>query len=330
MKIFVSVVSYRDPLLKMTVESLLDNKSPRHDVVVGIFEQIAIEDSLIVKYPEFCNRPDIRYKRIDPQYSDGVCWARHINALQIKDEDFFYQVDSHMLFDKGWDRKLVNDFRVAQQKHDSNRIIITANCKNFDLDGTGAPRKQLEEMLLTCRVRYFNYNTNLNLLSAHGDHIPATNDIEPAIHICAGNFFTSSAWVKEVGYDTNIFFEGEEQVMVINSFASGYHIYHPKSIHCYHLLGTHQYITKQSFNPVISESVLGQRVYNSHQYIKQYFANFDEGILEKYYEYSGVDYINQKLDERAKTYTIEVPISSLATPLPEPVNQESVNVNEQV
>ena len=53
-------------------------------------------------------------------------------------------------------------------------------------------------------------------------------------------------------------------------------------------------------------------------------------FLEKYYEYSGVDYINQKLDEKAKTYTIEVPISSVATLIPELVNQESVNVNEQI
>ena len=67
--IFVSVVSYRDPLLMETVKSIFEQKSGMFDVVVGIFEQINKEDSLPVKHPEFYDkyRNDIRYKRIDPE-----------------------------------------------------------------------------------------------------------------------------------------------------------------------------------------------------------------------------------------------------------------------
>ena len=46
-KIFVSVVSFRDPLLLQTVRSLIDNQSGIYEIVVGIFEQTCIEDSLL-------------------------------------------------------------------------------------------------------------------------------------------------------------------------------------------------------------------------------------------------------------------------------------------
>lgn len=304
MKIFVSIVSYRDPLLRMTIDSLLDGKSGKHDIIIGVLEQIVFEDSLEAKDKDFVSLPHIKYKRIDPKFSDGVGWARHVNSLQVSDEDFIYQVDSHMLFDKNWDRKLINDWRKGREKHTSEKIIITGNCKNFDLDAEGNPIKQLEDKPLTCKVKYFDYNKDFDLLAAHGDHIDPTEDIEPAIHICAGNFFAPSCWIKEVGFDPYIFFAGEEQIMTLSSFAHGYHMYHPRTIHCYHFLGTHDYITKQNVKPVVPEHVIGQKIFKSHYYLRDYIGYLDETVLEKYRIYSGVDYVNATLEERAKNYTI--------------------------
>lgn len=320
MKIFVSIVSYRDPLLKMTADSILDNASGRHEITVGIFEQTVYEDSLESSHPDFVSRKDVKYKRIDPQHSEGVGWARHINSLQMRDEDFLYQIDSHTLFDRGWDRKLINDWKKANEKHKDGKSIITANCKNFEILEDG-PRKQLEEMNLTCRVRYFDYSKYCDILAAHGDHIPETEDVTPAIHICAGNTMFPASWVKEVGIDPYIFFEGEEQILTLSSFAAGYHLYHPRSIHSYHLLNTHQYISKQHFNPVIPEHVLGDRIYKSHMYMRNFISSLDDDVLERYREYSGVDYINQVLEEKARTHSIQI------APLPEVVPESIVDDN---
>ncbi len=87
-KIFVNVCSYRDKLLAPTLESALENESGRNHIVYGVFEQTALEDSLKVKYPHLANHQRVRYKRIDPEYSDGVVWARGINAMQIYEEEF--------------------------------------------------------------------------------------------------------------------------------------------------------------------------------------------------------------------------------------------------
>ena len=305
MKIFVSIVSYRDPLLSLTMHSLLDNASANHDIIIGIFEQTIHEDSLLIKDPELLKNKNIRYKRINPEYSDGPSWARYINCLQIVDEDFFYQVDSHMLFEKDWDCYLIADYNVGKEKHNTDKIIITANCKIFDLDETGLPVLYGNDDKLTCKVKYFVYQA-YDLPGAHGELFPATDYIEPAIHICAGNFFTHISWLKNVGIDPKLYFEPEEFKMVLGSFTAGYHLYHPRSIHCYHYINTAKYFTKQWFKPVITKEQYGLLVWNSLMHWQEYLNNLDRSILEAYYDYSGLDYINKTIDERALTRSIQV------------------------
>lgn len=305
MKIFVSIVSYRDPLLKETVKSLLETHSQQHQISIGIFEQTAKESSLFEIVPEYKSDERIKYKRIDPEYSEGVGWARYINSLQLTDEDFYYQIDSHMLFDQDWDIHLIEDWNLARNKHDSDKIIIGANCKNFNILEDGTLQKELHPDI-TCKIKYFHYDRKNYLVCAHGDYIIKTEHVEPAIHACAGNFFTHSSWVKDVGPDPRIFFEGEEQINVLRSFSAGYHTYHPRSIHAYHYMKTHEYPTKQWFEP-IDPTKLGLRMYRSFQYLKEFMLNYSKEDLQKYYEYSGVDHINRRLDERAITRSVIIP-----------------------
>lgn len=312
MKIFVSVVSYRDPLLAQTVRSLLETKSPRHEVNVGVFEQTALKESLIAVDPELANHPNVRYQRIDPVYASGVCWARAINALQIQDEDFFYQVDSHMLFDKDWDRKLIKDWRRANELHRTNKIIITGNCKIFEMDDGGKPVKHMTAGDVTVQMKYFVYQNHSDIPAAHGEQIPATEDITPAIHICAGNFFTHRDWLTDVGLPSDLFFEGEEHKMTLSSFIKDWRIYHPRSIHCYHLLNTNDYITKHWHKPIIPTEVYSMMVERGIRNWQKWLANVEDHHLENYYQYSGLDYINKVIDERAFTDQI------IAAPQPPP------------
>ena len=306
MKIFVSIVSYRDPLLKMTVENVLQQASSRHEITVGIFEQTVAEDSLETVAPELVSNKQVRYKRIDPIYSDGVGWARAINCMQIEDEDFIYEIDSHMLFDKDWDRYLVNDWRKARNKVGSDKVIITGSCFSFDLNEQGEPRLHTNYYPMTSKVGYFHYQEN-NLLGAHGDLIDRTDDVEPAIHICAGNFFTHTDWVRNVGINHKVFFDGEEQLMVLSSLANGYKLFHPRELHSYHFTGTGDYVTKQWHKPLITMEKYGEFVRKSIKQLSDYLEQIDEDVLEEYREYSGVDYINQRLEPKCIAKTMNPP-----------------------
>jgi hypothetical protein len=306
MKIFVSIVSYRDPLLKMTVENVLQQASSRHEITVGIFEQTVVEDSLETVAPELVSNEQVRYKRIDPIYSEGVGWARAINSMQIEDEDFLYEIDSHMLFDKDWDRHLVNDWRKARSKAGTDKVIITGSCFSFDLDKQGNPILHTNYYPMTCKVGYFHYQEN-NILGAHGDVIDRTEDVEPAIHICAGNFFTHTDWVRNVGINHKVFFDGEEQLMVLSSIANGYKLYHPRELHSYHYIGTGDYVTKQWHKPLITMEKYGEFVQKSIKQLSDYLEQIDEDILEEYREYSGVDYINQRLEPKCVVKSMNPP-----------------------
>ena len=323
MKIFVSVVSYRDKLLKKTIESLLNNKSLRHEVIIAIFEQTVEENSLITVAPELLDNKFIKYKRIDPIYADGVCWARAINFLQLTDEDFIFEVDSHMLFDKDWDRKLINDYRKGVALSGTDKVIISGSCKNFEISDDGVIIRHEHPVPMRSNVKYFLYQEHSDILGAHGDLEISDGNITPAIHICAGNFFTHSAWVKNVGANPDLYFEGEEQYMVLESFRKGYKLYHMSDIISYHYINTNQYETKQWHNPIITMEQYSTRVHRGLTNFKKYIDNLEDEVLEAYHEYSGVDYIHKRIDEKAKTYSI------VAGPHPEEALEPSPEVVEE-
>ena len=307
MKIFVSICSYRDPLLVFTLKSLIQSKSQLTEVTYGIFEQIERENSLEVLHPELVSRSDVKYKRIDPQYSEGVGWARHINSLQMTDEDFYYQIDSHTLFDERWDRQLICDYKEACQLTGTNKIVITSNCKNFDMIN-GSPALE-HNRNVACVAKFYQFDSDFWIF-AHGEHTNPTLTVTPAIHVFAGNMFTNSDWIRDVGIDPKIYFHGEEQMITLSSFAEGYKLFHGKQICCYHYLNSNQHTSKQDVEPVISEDIIALRKAISLEYFKKFIRNLDDNILNEYKSYSGVDYINRKLENRAITRAVKPSIEN--------------------
>ena len=304
MKIFVSICSYRDPHLKLTLESLIQSKSERTDATYAIFEQTKYEDSLEATNPDLVKRPDVIYRRIDPQHSSGVGWARKINSLELTNEDFYYQVDSHMLFDKNWDRSLITDYTLAMDKFNTNKIVISSNCKNFDIID-GIP--YLETPQPSSTVAKFYQFANDYKLYVHGEHVEPRTTIELSPHIFAGNLFTHADWLKNVGINQRIFFHGEEQVFTLSSFAAGYKICYGRSIPCYHFIGSNFHTSKQHIEPVVSLEHINKREAESHTELLSFIKSMDDEVLEKFRKQTGVDYINRKIEKRAVSTTFFSP-----------------------
>ena len=296
-KIFVNICSYRDRFLPLTLKSLMENESGRNSITYGVFEQTRLEDSLLTKNPELANHSKVKYKRIDPEYSDGVMWARGLNAMQITDEEFQYQIDSHMLFDSGWDHYLLLDYYHVKDMRKTEKILLTCGTKNYDLEGGKVIKHTLSDDI-SVKLGYFQFDKNLRL-HAHGPWIKSPPIAQPAIHICAGNFFAPARWVKDVGYNTRIFFEGEEQVLVISSLLSDYQIYHQRKIKVYHYLRSATHESKQTNSPVLPKSKLDERQNRSFKELSDYIYSLTEEQLERYRRITGVDYINRKIEKRA-------------------------------
>ena len=96
-----------------------------------------------------------------------------------------------------------------------------------------------------------------------------------------------------------MFFEGEEQILVISSILADYKIYHQRKIKVYHYLRSATHESKQTNSPIISESKIKIRQDISVKEISDYIYSLTEEQLEKYRRVTGVDYINRKLEHRA-------------------------------
>lgn len=323
--IFVSIASFRDELLLATLDSLKQNESGRNKIVYGIFEQTRKEDSLETKAPEKIEHPNVRYKRIDPEYADGVVWARAINAMQVYDEEFFYQIDSHMLFDKDWDNALIWDYQQATKLANTPKVILTTGTKNFEYFSNYITKHTLKSDI-TVNFKYYQFDKEL-LLKVHGPWQAATDTVTPGIHTIAGNFFVPTTWLKDVGYNTRLFFDYEEPYMSLSSILAGYKIYHQRKIMCYHYLDSAKSPTRQEINPIVKKSRIHENKERERLEFINYIYSLGEDKLEEYRRLTGVDYINRKLEERAITRTVppSVPNDWELPRLTEPQNDEEKN-----
>ena len=328
MKIFVSIISLRDPLLQKTLDSLIKNKSSRHEATYCVFEQTRLEDSLVTVRPDLVARDDVKYFRIDPEYARGVGWPRHLNTLEVTDEDFFFQIDSHMLFDENWDRIQIENYKQVARMTGNKNVVITSGCKNFNIDEEGNLVQDSHPENVSTVLKYFNFDNRTNIIGAHGDIVTLKEPV-PAIHICAGNLFANIQWIKDVDTDYKVLFEGEEQLLTLKSFEKGYAIYHPVNLVSYHYVKTHDYVTKVWVDPWMEREKLHNRIAASIKILSKYLLEVEEEVLNRYYEYSGVDYINKVIDDRALSKTMQMPPPVEPIQELKPSEEQEIVVDEQ-
>ena len=73
-------------------------------------------------------------------------------------------------------------------------------------------------------------------------------------------------------------------------------------MHCYHYNGAHNHVTKHWIDPVSNN--YANMMAKGLLYWTKFLESISEEDLKKYYEYSGVDYINGIIEERAFTRQI--------------------------
>lgn len=291
-KIFVSIVSYRDAMLENTVKSLLENQSGEHDICISVLDQSTTMFTI--------TDPCIKYKQIEPKYANGVGWARHLNSLNLTNEDFYYQIDSHVIFDKDWDKFLIADYQLGVKTYNTDKVILSSSCKTFTKESNGSFLKHDVDNKYPIIVKYDPIGFIQNkLLIARGRYSSnhSNNTPIPAIHLQAGNLFTHADYIKNVGICPYIFFHFEEQHLTLNAFINGYKLLHHTSLYIYHLEYDHStYETKPWINPQISQNQIDSFQLSSGNYWLSFLDSIPDNLLNKFYKYSGIDYINEFLD----------------------------------
>lgn len=235
--IFVNIAAYCEPHLELTLDSLFANATLPQNLRVGLFDQSDQDNIGWLRKKPYWDK--IRYLNADHRQSRGAAWARNIASSLYAGEDFYFQIDSHTIFDPAWDRILLDGHALVSQKVD--KPIITTYPIAFKIED-GKPVWSTQRsgavymmgLLPTANFQTKGINYGAKVYYESGA------SFKEGFHIAGGFIFASGTFVDEVPYDPQLYFEGEEQNLSVRAFTHGWSIMHPsdKYIPLYHLYKT--------------------------------------------------------------------------------------------
>ena len=236
--IFVSIASYRDKTCDKTVQSLLENAEFPDRIFIGTCEQndlqninneqcVSWNDPLLVQ-----RYRQIRRIMISHQDAEGPCYARYLCSLLYKNEDYFMQIDAHSLLVKHWDSKCI---QTHNSLPDPSSKILSYYPNPEDQYAPHPPTT-----LHIPVIRSWNMN-NDGVIQWDAAQYSELNSPVPSPYIAAGFFFAPGPFVKKVPYDPQLpyLFMGEELLITMRAYTSGYDIYTPSTPIIFHRYQRH-------------------------------------------------------------------------------------------
>jgi [Skp1-protein]-hydroxyproline N-acetylglucosaminyltransferase len=302
--IFVSIASYRDDVCTTTIDSLYSMADKKENVFVGICQQNSPGDPGCVS-EKYKNNPNIRIIRLPHFEAKGPTYARHLCSTLWNGEEYYFQVDSHTKFVKGWDTlciRMIQDIKAQglsqkpvlshypkeiskyEEYNDSLRYNVTRICKSF-----------------------FNKRGMLSFMGA--EEIDTKNKPYMTPYIAGGMMFCESYFLKEVPFDPNLpfLFVGEEILHSVRFYTHGWDIFTPTENIVFHEYTRADKPKIWTDNPYYSDLPAFAKVQHylklvNESQIQDYLKfNLDKyGLgtsrtLEEYYEFAGIDVANKKV-----------------------------------
>lgn len=213
--IFVSIASYRDLQLVPTIADCLAKARFPDRLRFGICWQHGAEE-LSLPYQK-----DDRFRILDVSFRDsrGACWARAEVLNLWQGEDWILQIDSHCRFTRHWDEKLI---AMAAQTG-SPKPILTTYASPFVPGENEVLQNSPQLMALQGFTEEgIPHMKPMLIPDWHRRTAPVR-----ARFVSAGFFFAPGALVREVGYDPDLYFMGEETAITVRAFTHGYDFFHP-------------------------------------------------------------------------------------------------------
>jgi len=212
--IFVSIVSYKDPNIISTVDSLfLNAKKPEN-----IFVSIAVTEIQPEQNPwivELIARSqvnkNIRLNSININKSLTFGKLKKIADSEYNREDYYLSISSRSEFDPHWDDILIKQYDTINNILDTNLII------------TAEPRGYLpHDDIVKGFVYYTNHKTKVSMQREEydGSRIPISGYNE---FIGRNNIYTDGS-IADEGADLNDFLIQKEKVKSCEKFLSDYNI----------------------------------------------------------------------------------------------------------
>jgi hypothetical protein len=294
MSIFISIIGYRDAELPKTISSLFYNADNPDDLYFGIVSQ-----DLRGRHPNpsFINNKNVKQLNMHAKEARGAGFARKLAMEMYEGQDYFFQVDSHMRFEKGWDSQMITMLKEAQEIAKTDKVILSqfpapykilTNGEDYYIRGD----KDFWDDVSWTKV----VNTWQGLWAGSRMIIKNKNKPHKSHTILAGYMFAPGKIVEEVPYDPRISFMGEELCFAIRAYTRGWEIYAPHKMLVWHFY-------KRADRPKIwNDRKTGNLTWNnieneSQKIQRRVLTGQDEGIFgigdkKRYEEYQKMIGIN--------------------------------------
>ncbi|MDA8655128.1 UDP-N-acetylglucosamine-transferase [Gammaproteobacteria bacterium] len=237
MSIFISIASYQDPLLVSTIFSAYENAQNKDGLIFSVCDQSDIG----IKVEEIEFKKQIHYEHIDPIFSKGPCWARHRAQNFFNNEDYFLQIDSHTQFAQNWDQIFIDQLEKISSVESvgayHKKPIITSYPRGFEVIDLekGAFGLYMEDKFTQVIMYRKDSLFSSGSFSRQIGMPTKSENITHAILMAAGCIFTKGSFVREIPYDPNYYFYGEELSMALRAFTHGYSFFHIPDAPLFHL-----------------------------------------------------------------------------------------------
>jgi hypothetical protein len=305
-RIFVSIASFRDPETQLTLRDMLEKADKPERVHVGLvwqFDPEVDQDFFEVKPP---HPGQIRQLDYDWRLSRGVCWARFLAQAMWRGEEFYFQIDSHMRFEQGWDTLLIEDIESCPDDK-----AVLASCAPPYL----SPGDLITEVYPGLITTYgFMGDGHLRFTGVWMGEPMAEHHRMP--YIMAGSLAARSTLIEEVPYDPYAHFGTEEISYAIRLFTHGWNVYSPCKRVVWHQFQRNNTIKRREIE---GKDFLHDRdlravvAYRRFNHMSNYAVSEDPDVLRdlalfglgkarsiaEYEDYAGLDFRRKRASEHA-------------------------------
>lgn len=124
--IFVTIAACQEYLIEHTIKSAISLSAYPDRVYFGVFNNILDKEKTLMGKDIF-NNDNILYVELLSNAPMGVGFGRmNASLLSTRSHEYVLQIDSHTVFTKNWDLKLIENFINISTEIDSDKVILTA------------------------------------------------------------------------------------------------------------------------------------------------------------------------------------------------------------
>jgi hypothetical protein len=222
-KIFISIASFRDPTLIITIKSALLHAKHPENLVFGVGAQYYDDE-----FPDFTIAgSQIKVIKYNPDTAPGVGKVRYEISKLVTNEKYFFMIDSHVLFAPGWDEAAKDFLEKAKKMSKHERVCVVS--PDFKKDDqipvfSIAPRIFEEEPIS------YDFKKNLPILGrlaiTFSHSLISTKEmLIKHYFIRCGSLLTYSVYLNDVGLDPHSDFLHEEAYLSWKTYVSGWDLY---------------------------------------------------------------------------------------------------------